>query len=398
MAPEQPVPFYKYKVNKDASKLIRATPLVKLNKVSRGCGATVVAKQEMFLPTASNKDRAAFFMIKDAETRGEIIPGETTIIEPTSGNFGISLAFVGALKGYKVVATMPKNSGIERGVAMKAFGAEVVLTDPAKGVRGAIKVAEKLHKLTPNSYMLKPFENPANTEAHIMTTGPEIWDATQGKVDIFVMGIGTGGTLAGVAKCLKQRNPAIKIYGVEPAESNVYNGGQPGPHGIIGIGAGMKSKLVPEGLMEKVIEVKTEDALTMARRLARLEGLMVGIVSGANTVAALKLARMPENKGKLIVTIHSSYGERYLSTPLYKKLVEEIENMEPVPVEDDDKDKASTSAYKMLVSKIGNMKTVPDEYQDNDEDEEDIIDEEDVKDDDDVKDEDDVERFVFTAF
>ncbi|KAJ4702429.1 Cysteine synthase [Melia azedarach] len=346
MAPEQPVPFYKYKVNKDASKLIRATPLVKLNKVSRGCGATVVAKQEMFLPTASNKDRAAFFMIKDAETRGEIIPGETTIIEPTSGNFGISLAFVGALKGYKVVATMPKNSGIERGVAMKAFGAEVVLTDPAKGVRGAIKVAEKLHKLTPNSYMLKPFENPANTEAHIMTTGPEIWDATQGKVDIFVMGIGTGGTLAGVAKCLKQRNPAIKIYGVEPAESNVYNGGQP----------------------------------------------------GANTVAALKLARMPENKGKLIVTIHSSYGERYLSTPLYKKLVEEIENMEPVPVEDDDKDKASTSAYKMLVSKIGNMKTVPDEYQDNDEDEEDIIDEEDVKDDDDVKDEDDVERFVFTAF
>ncbi|KAJ4702416.1 Cysteine synthase [Melia azedarach] len=414
MAPEQPVPFYKYKVNKDASKLIRATPLVKLNKVSRGCGATVVAKQEMFLPTASNKDRAAFFMIKDAETRGEIIPGETTIIEPTSGNFGISLAFVGALKGYKVVATMPKNSGIERGVAMKAFGAEVVLTDPAKGVRGAIKVAEKLHKSTPNSYMLKPFENPANTEAHIMTTGPEIWDATQGKVDIFVMGIGTGGTLAGVAKCLKQRNPAIRIYGVEPAESNVYNGGQPGPHGIIGIGAGMKSKLVPEGLMEKVIEVTTEDALTMARRLAHLEGLMVGIVSGANTVAALKLARMPENKGKLIVTIHSSYGERYLSTPLYKKLVEEIENMEPVPVEDDDKDKALTPAYKMLVEKIENMKPVPaedpDEDQDNDEDEEDVKYAEDVKgeedvkyaedvkDDDDVKDEDDVERFVFTAF
>ncbi|KAJ4708992.1 Cysteine synthase [Melia azedarach] len=341
MATEQhkPVPFYKYKVKKDASKLITATPLVKLNKVTRGCVATVVAKQEMFLPTASNKDRAALFMIKDAVRRGEITPGETTIIEPTSGNFGISLAFMGALKGYKVIATMPKNTGTERGVAMKAFGAEVVLTDPAKGVNGAIKVAEKLHKSTPNSYMLKPFENPANTEAHMMTTGPEIWDATQGKVDIFVMGIGTGGTLAGVAQFLKLRNPKIKIYGVEPAESNVYNGGKPGPHGIIGIGAGIKSKLVPEDLMEKVIEVTTEDALTMARRLAHVEGLMVGIVSGANTVAAVKLARMPENKGKLIVTIHSSYGERYLSTPLYKKLVKEVEDTVPAAVEDDDEDK-----------------------------------------------------------
>ncbi|KAJ4728256.1 Cysteine synthase [Melia azedarach] len=324
-----------YNVKEDATKLIGVTPIVRLNKVTEGCGATIVAKQEMFLPTATNKDRTALYLINDAEKNGKIVPGETTLIEPTSGNMGISLAFMATLRGYKTIITMAKNTGIERGVAIKAFGAELVLTDPAKGVQGAIKYAKRLHAETPGSYMLNASENPANTEAHFNTTGPEIWEATNGKIDIFVMGIGSGGTMAGVSKYLKSKNPNIKIYGVEPAESSVYNGGKPGPHGIIGIGGGAKSKLVDESLMERVIAVSTEDALVMARRLSKEEGLMVGIVSGANTVAALELAKKEENKGKLIVTIHTSYGERYFSTPLYNKLREEVEAMEPVPVEDD---------------------------------------------------------------
>ena len=306
------------KIYKGATGLIGNTPLVEFTNIekSHGINATVLAKLEYFNPAGSVKDRIALAMIEDAEKRGVLKKG-ATIIEPTSGNTGIGLASIAAAKGYKIILTMPETMSVERRNILKAYGAEIVLTEGSKGMKGAIAKAEELAKETPDSFVPEQFENPANPEIHRLTTGPEVWNDTDGKVDIFVAGVGTGGTVSGVGEYLKSKNPNIQVVAVEPAGSPVLSGEKPGPHKIQGIGAGFVPETLNTAVYDEVIKVTNEDAFETGRELAKKEGLLVGISSGAAVWAASELAKRPENKGKIIVAILPDTGERYLSTAMF---------------------------------------------------------------------------------
>lgn len=302
-----------------ATELIGRTPLLRVNNYAKDQGVTdvtLLAKLEYFNPAGSVKDRIALSMIEDAEKKGILKPG-STIIEPTSGNTGIGLASVAAAKGYRTILTLPETMSVERRNLLKAYGAELVLTEGAKGMKGAIAKAEELQKEIPGAVILGQFDNPANPAAHAATTGPEIWEDTDGKVDIFVAGVGTGGTVTGIGTYLKSKNPKIQVVAVEPADSPVLSGGQPGPHKLQGIGAGFVPSILNTQIYDEVFTVTTEEAFSTGRLIAHKEGVLVGITSGAALYAASQLAKRPENKGKTIVALLPDSGDRYLSTPMF---------------------------------------------------------------------------------
>ncbi len=305
------------KIAHDIAELIGGTPLVRLRALSEKTGATIVGKLESFNPGGSVKDRIGLSMIDAAERAGTIAPGRTTIIEPTSGNTGVALAMVAAARGYKLILTMPETFSVERRNLLRAYGAQLVLTPGPDGMRGAIDEAGRLLAGEPGGFMPQQFENPANPEAHRLTTAEEIWTDTDGAVDVFVAGVGTGGTVTGVGQVLKERKPGVQVYAVEPAEAPVLSGGQRAPHRIQGIGAGFVPAVLDTSVYDGIVTVSADQAFETARALATDEGILVGISAGANAFAAGELGARPENAGKLIVTILCDTGERYLSTPLF---------------------------------------------------------------------------------